>query len=91
MLALSLIGFKRSVQLAYCVSMIEPKKQLGLRIGTLREKRGLSQRKFSLMIGINRSYLSDLERGQRNPSFNTLWKIAQGLDVTLESLFKDIG
>lgn len=70
--------------------MVQPIQQLGFRIKTLREQRGLSQRELSLMIGINRAYIGDLELGKRNPTFKVLQKIAKGFDITLEELFKGI-
>ena len=63
---------------------------LGKRIHYLRKQRGLSQEDLALECEINRNYLSDLERGRRNPSLLILDKIANGLNVTLEELFKGI-
>ena len=63
---------------------------LGKRIRYLRKQRGLSQEDLALECEINRNYLSDLERGRRNPSLLILDKIANGLNVTLEELFKGI-
>ena len=66
------------------------KKQLGMRIRYLREKRGYSQLDFAVEAGINRNYLCDLEAGRRNPTLDILDKIAQALGITLEELFKGI-
>lgn len=63
---------------------------LGKRIHYLRKQRGLSQEDLALECEINRNYLSDLERGRRNPSLLILDKIANGLNITLEELFKGI-
>jgi len=60
---------------------------LGKRIKTLREKQGLSQRKFSLMVGIDRSYIIGVEHGRRNISIDNIEKIANGLGVGIYDLF----
>ncbi len=65
--------------------------QLGRRIAYLRKEQGKSQLDLSLDTGVAKSYLSDLERGRRNPSALVLEKIAQGLSCTLEELFKGVG
>lgn len=64
--------------------------QLGRRIAFLRKQRGYTQLTLSIDSGLAMSFISDLERGKRNPSIETLWKIAKTLDVTLEELFKGI-
>ena len=65
-------------------------KQLGLRIKYLRGMRRLSQEDLALESGVNKNYLSDLERGMRNPTVKVLEKIAIALDISLSELFKGI-
>ncbi|WP_417143086.1 helix-turn-helix domain-containing protein [Raoultibacter massiliensis] len=62
-------------------------KKLGRRIAELRDAEGLSQRKFALMIGMDNSYLSAIEAGERNPKFSTLARIAYALNKTVQDLF----
>jgi transcriptional regulator with XRE-family HTH domain len=64
--------------------------QLGKRICYLRKERHLSQLALALESGVTKSYLSDLERGVRNPTVKVLSRLAQGLDVTLEELFRGV-
>ncbi len=64
--------------------------QLGKRIAFLRKQRHMSQLDLSIESEVAKSYLSDLERGERNPSVLVLNKIALGLNVTLEELFQGI-
>lgn len=66
------------------------REQLGKRIKRLREERGISQRKFALMIGMDRSYLISVEAGRRNIAIDNLAKIARGLDVSLSELMEGI-
>lgn len=66
------------------------KEKLGQRIKYLRNKKGISQEKFALSIDMDRTYLASVESGKRNISINNIQKIANGLDITLEELFKGI-
>lgn len=63
---------------------------LGTRIRELRTQTGLSQEKFALKIGMDRTYLASVEAGKRNISIINIKKIADGLDVTLCELFSTI-
>lgn len=63
-------------------------KELGKRIKELRNKTGLSQEKFALSIGMDRTYLASVEAGRRNISIRNIKKIADGLGVSLSELFE---
>lgn len=62
----------------------------GKRLRELRAKTGLSQEKFALKIGIDRTYYSSVESGKRNVSLQNIKKIADGLGVSLSELFQGI-
>ena len=64
--------------------------QLGARIRQLREQQGLSQRRFSMMVGMDRTYLIAVEHGRRNIAIENISKIANGLGVTLSELFEGV-
>ena len=68
--------------------MIQAK--LGQRIRELRLKLELSQEKFALKIGMDRTYFSSVESGKRNISIVNLEKIAKGLDISLSELFREL-
>lgn len=53
-----------------------------------REALGVSQEKFAEMCGLHRTYISDLERFQRNISINNIEKIAEALGVKAYILFQ---
>ena len=59
---------------------------LGDRIRKLRKKRGWTQVEMAERVGIDRSFLADVERGKRNLSILNLDLIAKGLKVTLSQL-----
>lgn len=61
--------------------------RLGERIRKLRKKRGWTQVVMAEKIGIDRSFLADVERGKRNVSILNLDLMAKGLKVTLSQLF----
>ena len=65
-------------------------KELGMRIRYLREQRKMTLEDLSFESNVNKNYLSDLERGNRNPTVKILTRIAEALEVTLEELFKGI-
>ncbi len=56
-------------------------KAIGLRIRQLREERGFSQDSFAAHAGIDRSYVSGIERGVRDFGITYLFTIAKALKV----------
>lgn len=69
---------------------MDSNKQLGMRIKYLRNIKHWSQEDLALEANVNKNYISDLERGQRNPTVKILEKIARALDISLSELFKGI-
>lgn len=63
---------------------------LGNRIRELRRQTGLSQEKFALKIGMDRTYFASVENGKRNIAIVNIKKIADGLGVSLSELFEGI-
>lgn len=58
----------------------------GKHLAGLRKELGFSQLQLSLRAGLSKAYLSDLERGRRNPSLLTLERIASALGLPLTLL-----
>lgn len=52
-----------------------------------RNKIGLSQEKFALLINMDRTYYASVETGKRNISITNIEKIANGLGVPISQLF----
>lgn len=65
-------------------------QDFGKRVQGLRVQRNLSQEKFALQINMDRTYLASVESGKRNISLLNILKIASGLEISLEELFKGI-
>jgi transcriptional regulator with XRE-family HTH domain len=53
-----------------------------------RETLGISQEELASRAGLHRTYISDIERGARNPSLKTLSRLADGLEITTSQLIK---
>ena len=66
------------------------KQKLGNKIRALRIAKGISQEKFALSIDMDRTYFASVENGKRNISILNIEKIATGLNISLEELFKDL-
>lgn len=62
-------------------------KKFGIAIKKLREESGLSQEKFALSIGMDRTYYASVEAGKRNISLQNICKIADGFGITVSALF----
>lgn len=60
--------------------------RLGAAIRARRERLGLSQEALARLIGMDRTYLSGIERGERNPSYTNLLRIAAALELPLSRL-----
>ena len=65
-------------------------ESIGKKIKSLRADTGLSQEKFAQKIGMDRMYFASVELGKRNISIVNIEKIANGLEISLSELFKDI-
>ena len=63
-------------------------KKVGIRIRLIRKEKGITQEGLALEAGLNRAYVGYIERGERNPSTETIAKVAKALKVPLEELFK---
>lgn len=59
---------------------------LGLKIKALRASLQLSQEQFAQACGLAKNYIGMLERGERNPSYLTLLKIARGHHLSIKQL-----
>lgn len=65
----------------------EALKALGEAIRARRgEIEGLSQEGLADLAGMHRTYVSEIERGLRNPSYRNLFKLAAALEVPLSEL-----
>lgn len=66
-------------------------KFVGGRACSLRHKCGLTQDQLAERSGLSRDEISRIERGGRNPRLETIWRLTQGLGVTLQEFFSSEG
>lgn len=67
------------------------KQRFGLAIRQRRQELGISQEELSFRAGLHRTYISDIERGSRNPSLENIEKLAKALDISVSILFANYG
>jgi transcriptional regulator with XRE-family HTH domain len=67
---------------------IEYLKSLGVAIRKWREQKELTQEQFAPLVGLTRSYITEIETGKRNISFANLLKIVQVLEVAENELLE---
>jgi DNA-binding NtrC family response regulator len=63
-------------------------RSFGQRLRQLRRERHLTQAALARRTGLNQGYISDLERGKRNISLRSSYRLARALKVRLEELFR---
>ncbi len=68
--------------------MIEEAKKLGGNIKRIRVKKNITQVQIAKQLGVDRSFVSNIENGKNNPTLTTIAKLAQVLGVPVEELFK---
>jgi len=61
--------------------------QVGPAIRTLRDEVGISQEELAGRSGLDRTYISGIERGRRNPSVRSLQRVSDALGTTLDVIF----
>lgn len=66
-------------------------KDFGEKVRNYRKRLGLSQEKFAEIVGLHRTYIGMVERGEKNISLINIHKIAGGLGVTVAELFTTVG
>ncbi|MEH6789738.1 helix-turn-helix domain-containing protein [Parasphingorhabdus sp.] len=65
-------------------------KLLGMNVRHHRKQKGITQEELAVAAGMERSYVSDLERGTRNPSVAALGRLAVALEVEPAALLQSV-
>lgn len=68
--------------------MVDIRKTLGANLKRLRTAKGWSQEDYAFEAGIHRTYISDIERGARNPTIEVLVKLAAPFGVEAAELIR---
>ena len=70
--------------------MLYTNRAFGLVISRLRIQKGLTQERMSGLAGIARSHLAALENGTKTVRLDTLWRIADALEIKPSELIREI-
>jgi transcriptional regulator with XRE-family HTH domain len=64
--------------------------RFGRTVRALRPEAGYSQESFADAIGVHRTYMGTLERGDGNPTLDMIVRVAKGLRLSLSELFQAV-
>ena len=70
--------------------MPDVKISFGKRLRKLREAKGVSQEALAHDAGLDRTYVSSIERGKRNVSLENIARLSRALGIPMSELFKGI-
>lgn len=73
------------------VEMVESRFLLGAHVKELRIEQELTQGQLALIVGLDRSYISRVERGRCNVTLDAIMLLAHGLGVTPSDLLASVG
>ena len=59
----------------------------GNKVAELRKAQKMSQEELADKCGVHRTYIGAIERGEKSPTLNTVYKIAKGLNININLLF----
>ncbi|BBI31325.1 helix-turn-helix domain-containing protein [Cohnella abietis] len=62
---------------------------IGVRVGSIRKAKGLTQEQLAELASTSHSYIGDLERGERNVTLQSLEKVSEALGVNFFELFNN--
>lgn len=87
--ARELLGQSHATAATECLPR-DVSSRFGVRLRELRRERNLTQLRMANDFGIDRSFISDVERGRKSISLPMLEVIALGMKLTLSDLLRDI-
>lgn len=64
-------------------------RRLGAAVKAVRARQGLTQEQVSAAAGLHPTYVSDIERGARNPSWDAMSRLADGMGVGLGEIARE--
>jgi transcriptional regulator with XRE-family HTH domain len=67
---------------------VDIRARLGRNVRKLREEKGWSQEDYADRAGIHRTYVSDIERGRRNPTITVVEKLAMPFQLSASELIR---
>ncbi|MEM4235188.1 MAG: helix-turn-helix transcriptional regulator [Candidatus Methanomethylicaceae archaeon] len=70
--------------------MADVKVLFGQRLKIIRERKQISQERLAALAGLNRTYISKIERGERNITLTTMMRLAHALGCNITDLFSNL-
>lgn len=68
--------------------MKDDAKKLGENLKKLRIKKDISQIELARILGVDRSFVSNIENGKNNPTLSTITSLVKALGVSTNELLK---
>lgn len=68
--------------------MQEESKKLGNNLKTIRTAKNITQSELAELLGVDKSFVSNIENGKNNPTLSTIANLAKALKVSVDELFK---
>jgi XRE family transcriptional regulator, regulator of sulfur utilization len=65
-------------------------KIIGKRIRNYRKEKGMSQEELAHKANLHTTYIGQLERGEKNATLESVEKVANALEISLEDLFRSV-
>lgn len=65
-------------------------KELGLRIRYYRKEKHITQEKLAEICNLHPTYIGQLERGEKNVTVESIYRIAKGLNIPISKLLENI-
>lgn len=69
---------------------MEITRELGLRIRCYRKEKHITQETLAEICGLHPTYIGQLERGEKNATVESVYRIAKGLNIPLSKLLENI-
>jgi transcriptional regulator with XRE-family HTH domain len=66
---------------------VDEQKKFGASVRAFRIQLGISQEELAWRADLHRTYICDVERGARNVSLRSIYKLARALDISVGTLF----
>lgn len=65
-------------------------RELGLRIRYYRKEKHMTQEKLAEICNLHPTYIGQIERGEKNATIESIYRIAVGLNIPMSKLFENV-
>ncbi len=63
-------------------------KHFGKQIAQYRKDKGITQDELAFKCGMHRTYIGAIERGEKSPTLNTIYKLSIGLNIKISDIWE---